>query len=149
VIEAFDGQVAVRFPPGAADEPLLVTVRLPSAEALPASGTLSPFAFEVVAEGEASGQAVHQFQESLEITVRYEEEWLQGHEDSLFLFYFDEEAAGWIPLPSQVHTETNTLIGTSDHLTVFDINEQDWQAATLPTLAGFQVAGFTGAAQYS
>src|SRR4029453_6814616 len=52
-------------------------------------------------------------------------------------------------MPTEVDTVNNTLTTRSDHLTLFDFDTQNWEAATLPTLDGFQVGQFTGAAQYS
>jgi YD repeat-containing protein len=147
-IEAFGGRVAVRFPAGAAAEALTVRVRpLPEGAAIPYS--LSPWPFEIVAEGAASKRPVTRFQQPLQIEIHYEDEWIRGDEESLALFYFDEERQGWAPLPSRVDTKANILVGESDHLTVFDFDPQNWEAAKLPTLAGFQVGQFSGAAQYS
>lgn len=36
-----------------------------------------------------------------------------------------------------------------NHVPAFDVNAQDWEAARLPNLAGFQASQFTGAATYS
>lgn len=147
-VRAFEGRVAVRFPAGAADEALRIVVRpLPTTAEIPYS--LSAWPFEIVAEGEASKQPVRRFKQPIQIEVHYEDEWVRGDEESLFLFYFDEEHKGWIPLPSRVDSERNVLVGESDHLTLFDFDWQNWEAAKLPTLAGFQVSQFTGAAQYS
>ena len=55
----------------------------------------------------------------------------------------------WAPIQSQVDTKGNILNAWVDHFSVFDVNAQNWEAARLPNLQGFQVAAFTGAATYS
>ncbi len=65
------------------------------------------------------------------------------------LFYYDVEKATWIPLPTQFDPQAGVLRATSDHLTVFDTDANNWQAARLPGVSSFQVAQFTGAATYS
>lgn len=65
------------------------------------------------------------------------------------LFYYDEKAGTWMPLPTQVNTTTNQISGSSDHLMVFDFDIQNWEGATLPTVKGFQVALYTDAATYA
>ncbi len=74
---------------------------------------------------------------------------MEGDESSLTLFSFDKDVNTWIPLPSMVDTENNLLTGWTDHFSLFDFNIQDWEAARLPSVAGFQVSPFTGAGTYS
>jgi hypothetical protein len=148
VVTAFDGRVTVQFPAGAASEPLLVRVRPPQpSEALPY--TLSRQPVEILAAGLVSQQPVHSFNQPLQITIHYDERKLNGDEDSLFLFYFDEAQQSWIPLPTEVTSDTNQLVGYSDHLSIFDVDIQNWEAARLPSVAAFQVGLFSGAAQYA
>jgi YD repeat-containing protein len=148
LVSAFGGRLEVRLAANAAEEALVVTVRPAVGQAAPPY-SLSLWPFEIVAEGVESGAEVRQFKQPLEIVLFYEEEWIQGDEESLYLFYFHEEEKSWLPLPSQVDAEKNVLIAHSDHLTVFDFDIQNWEAARLPSLERFQIGSFTGAAQYS
>jgi RHS repeat-associated protein len=65
------------------------------------------------------------------------------------IFYYDVDQATWLPLPTQFDPQAGVLRATSDHLTVFDTDANNWQAARLPSTSSFQVAQFTGAATYS
>ena len=98
------------------------------------SGSLSGEPFEVVAEGQSDGLPIHSFPQPLSIQVGYDPALLHGEEASLTLFYFDEALGDWLPLPTQVDSTTQTLTAASDHLTVFDFNSQNWEAARLPGL---------------
>lgn len=147
VITAFDDRLEVRFAAESAPESLVVTVR-PASNKAAAPTSLSRWPFEIIATGTASGAEVHQFKRPLEIVLHYEETWLQGDEESLALFYYNDKEQSWLPLPSRVDAENNLLIAHTDHLTIFDFDIQNWEAARLPGLDGFQVGEFTGAAQY-
>ena len=147
-VTAFDGRLEVHFPAEAAPESLSVMVRPALGKAAPPT-SLSLWPFEIVATGMENGAEVSRFRQPLEIILHYEEMWLRGDEESLVLFYYNETEQSWLPLPSRVDIEHNLLIAHSDHLTVFDFDIQNWEAARLPSLDSFQVGDFTGAAQYS
>ena len=70
-------------------------------------------------------------------------------EPALFVNYYNDKEGSWEPIQSRVDTEANILKAWVDHFSVFDVNAQNWEAARLPSLQGFQVASFTGAATYS
>jgi RHS repeat-associated protein len=65
------------------------------------------------------------------------------------IFYYDVGQATWLPLPTGFDPQAGVLRATSNHLTVFDTDANNWQAARLPGISSFQVAQFTGAATYS
>ena len=108
-----------------------------------------PPATEAPPQAPPGRQPVKQFKEPITIEVAYSEADLDGDERSLILFYYDEALGTWQPLPSSVDTETNLLTAQTDHLTVFDMTAQNFEAARLPSMAAFQTAAFTGAATYS
>ncbi|WP_297640229.1 hypothetical protein [Caldilinea sp.] len=147
-VAAFEGRVQVRFAAEAVAEPLTVRVRPAVGKGAPPE-SLSGWPLEITAWGEESGAEVHSFKEPVQIVLHYEEAWIEGDEESLYLFFYDEVEHLWRPLPSRVEAEENLLIAETDHFSVFDFDVQNWEAARLPSLSGFQVADFTGAAQYS
>jgi RHS repeat-associated protein len=153
----YDRRVQVTFPENAlssltADRQLHVHIHELTGDAkVPYS--LSDFPFEVRADlpslDGTKMDPVTRFDKPLTIQVWYEEDDYQGDESTLTLFYFDTGMNTWRPLPSQVDVENNLLTATTDHLTSFDFNTQNWEAARLPSLREFQISQFTGAATYS
>jgi hypothetical protein len=111
--------------------------------------SLSGAAFEIIAQEQDSQIGVESFSEPITIAVSYDETQIRGSESTLTLFYFDEQMKSWRPLPTRVDTTQNRIFAQSDHLSSFDINPQDWEAARLPSMAAFQVSTYTGAASYS
>jgi RHS repeat-associated protein len=145
----FNDQVRVHFPKGAVEEDLTVRVRHPSLSARPPQ-SLSGQPFEIQAIGQKSGEEVHKFAQPLTIEVSYAGyELFEQNEAWLRLYYYDEAQAEWLPLPSQVFTDSQVLRASTDHLTVFDISSSTWESGRLPSLQAFQVSQFTGAASYS
>ena len=130
------------FPPGAAGEALDVRIRKPAPADLPA-GSLSGEAFEILAQGQASGQELRQFKAPLTIEVAYRGK-LPGQ-----LWYYDTLARQWQPMATEWDAEAGLLRTHSDHLTIFDISVQDWETSRAPSVKGFQVSQQSGAATYS
>ncbi|OGO16652.1 MAG: hypothetical protein A2Z14_09880 [Chloroflexi bacterium RBG_16_48_8] len=162
-LEALGGRVRVQFPSGAVRETLITRVydvrdggilpihkgeRITESSGKEGIPSLSGKPFEILAFS-LSGKQVTNFDRSIEIQIHYKDDEAQGDEASLTLFTFDEEENTWVPLPSMVDTENNLLTSWTDHFSLFDFNIQDWEAARLPSVAGFQVSPFTGAATYS
>jgi YD repeat-containing protein len=141
------GQVIVSFPEKALTEPATLQIRYPQSKILTSS--LSGQPIEIVAESYKTGEELHKFPEKISISIQYKPEEIKGDESSLTLFYYDEKMGTWWPLGSRVDEKNKTLTGKSDHLSVFDFDTQNWEAAILPNLTNFQVADFTGAASYS
>ncbi len=145
---AFAGRVKVLFPAASVTQALHVEIRPPhSGEPGTGFHSLGGAPFEVLAFAE--GQPVRQFPVPLSIEVTYDESRLAVPESALALFYYDESWNEWVPLLTQLEADGNRLIAQSDHLTLFDYDAQNWEAARLPSLQGFQVASYTGAATYS
>jgi RHS repeat-associated protein len=142
VAAGLDGYVKVTFPEKAADEALDVRVRAP----IPANRPpeyLSGTPFEILAMGQSSGKEIHQFSQPLTITLAY----TGTHE--LSVFYYNPDKADWLPLTTYYDREAGLLVAQTDHLSLFDTDVNDWQAAEMPTVKDAQVAQQTGASTYS
>jgi hypothetical protein len=102
---------------------------------------------------DAQGAAVRTFDAPLTISVSYTPEQLAAaglSEANLALFYYDEAQAQWLPVPTQVNSAQHTAVASVDHFTPFQLSDgSEASAAYVPTLQGFQVGLFTGAANYS
>ncbi|MEW5871106.1 MAG: hypothetical protein AB1894_17660 [Chloroflexota bacterium] len=147
--QGLDGQVRVHFP-DLGQGSLAVRVRRLTAKSMPLTLTnsLSGSPFEITAQ-DASGQELRHFDRPLTLEVHYAGLWRGGDEASLRLYYYDEASGEWQAMPTRLDTENDVLYASSDHLTIFDLDTQDWGEARTPTLEAFQVSNFTGAASYS
>jgi len=148
--EGLRGKVKVTFPDGALNEAVKVTIGKPSKESLPDekwSGT----AFEITAESNtpAGKMEVSEFSQPVEIQVAYSEAGMTDESDLMLVWYDPTDGQWKLPLSQRVDKENNLLIAYTNHFTVFDTYNSNWQTAVTPTLAGFQHSGFTGAASYS
>jgi hypothetical protein len=149
----FNRHVKVKFPAGSLPEEADVTVRAPQNTGLSLGGR----PMELTAIGTDSGNEITQFSQPVTITVQYTDEEANRllenagmkDESSLTLFYYDETEKTWYPLTTSVDTGTNQLTAVTDHFSLFDFKAQNWEASRLPSLEGFQLSGFTGAATYS
>ena len=143
------GEVQVIFPSGAVAEAVMVKVTEPSYESLPVQ-SLSGSPFEITAVSESERMEVSAFDRPVEIWVNYAEGALDGGEEDILLFWYDPSDGQWkMPLSQHVDTENNRIVATTNHFTVFDTYNSNWQTAQTPTLEGFQTSDFTGAATYS
>jgi hypothetical protein len=71
---------------------------------------------------DALGNPVAQFDEMLEITLRYDPNDLGGFlEEALEILYYDDVLASWMPIPSMVDTNNHTVTGYTDHFTWFGL----------------------------
>jgi RHS repeat-associated protein len=146
--EGFNGRVKVDFTDESLAEAVDVTVKPPKVKE-DGPGFLGGQPFEVIAVSAERGDEIHQFDAPFTITVGYDESQVSGDESMLSLFFYDETQGTWIPLDTRVDKEANLLYAQTDHLTLFDFDAQNWEAARLPSMESFQVAGYTGAATYS
>ncbi len=147
-VSGLDGQVTVVFPAGAlAEEAGIRIQRLTPREGMETLG--DGLAFEILAAGQASQKAVHQFSNSLIIQVKYDPALVQGDENALALVTFDAEEQDWKPLPGWVDPKQHILYGRTNHLSVFSYTMHTMDLARLPSLKSFETALFSGAATYS
>jgi hypothetical protein len=100
-----------------------------------------------------AGIRVHQFDEPLTISVSYTPEQLAAlgiAEDDLTLTWYDPAAKTWQTVPTSVDPTTHTASALVNHFSDFQLGDgSSPSAAFLPSLQGFQVSTFTGAASYS
>jgi len=144
-----NGQVRVRFPAGAVSEAVRVKIEAPSAEALPVA-SLSGAPFEITAISKNKWQQVSTFSEPIEIEVSYIEGMWDGSEEDLRVYWYDPETMEWkLPLDQSVDPEVNIITVYTDHFTVFDTYNSNWQSAQTPTMNFFQHSAFTGAATFA
>lgn len=103
---------------------------------------------ELLAYSLDSGQPLHEFNKKIEIEISYDPKTTRIHPSKMALFYYDEQVANWIPLPSQVNTETNILWAETDHFSLFTIGENQFDRVMIPSIDAAQVSDFTGSASY-
>jgi RHS repeat-associated protein/uncharacterized repeat protein (TIGR01451 family) len=156
-IQSADGHVTVHFPAQAADRALTLRAsRLPQArEALPTSrpGWKRGWGTVFLTATDDAGEDVHHFAEPVTITLHYTPEELQAldtTEADLTIFWFDETEQRWMPQPTRLDPQTLTASTTVDHFSAYQLSDgSSSSAAYIPSLQGFQVSSFTGAASYS
>jgi hypothetical protein len=156
-----DGRVSVQFPATAADRSLTLQHRALADLLADGSGRgqrlptrlarrgLGAFALDATDD---TGADVHQFTAPLTITVGYTPEQLETlriAEGALTLFWFDEAQRRWVALPTTVDRATQTASALVDHFTFFQLGNGASPSSTfVPSLQGWQLSGFTGAATY-
>jgi hypothetical protein len=163
-LTSVDRTITLTIPDKAADQSLTVrVVRLDSARAdlqargrrLPTTGPLGrgdldPFVLEA---RDSRAQDVRRFAAPLTITVQYTPAQLRVRgitPGGLTLFWYDEDVQRWQPLDTTIDTQAQTAQATVNHFTIFALaNGLSASAAFVPSLQGFQVSDFTGAATYS
>ncbi len=111
-----------------------------------------------------AGNDIHTFKEPLTIRIRYTPEQVQAlelDESTLTLFWFDDRDSGrradgtqqaghWVPIPTTVDFQSHTISAKVDHFSAFTLSDgTSPSSAFVPSLQGFQVSQFTGAATYS
>ena len=169
------GRVEVQIPAAAASQPLSVRYRLadevavdlrvahPRIPPVLANGRRGFGTFHLDATDD-QGHPVHQFAAPLTIVAHYTPEQLRVlgmNPGILTLFWFDPartetRADGtlitglWVPLPSTIDAAAQTVTASVDHFSAFQLgNGLSPSSAFIPSLAGWQVSTFTGAATYS
>nr|MBA3946055.1 hypothetical protein [Herpetosiphonaceae bacterium] len=160
LLRSADGQVEVQLPAGAATQPLLVSHSMvPTAgESVPAPvAGLHGFGTFFLNANDTLGQPVHQFAQPLTINVHYTPQQLRAlhlMEDALTLFWWDDKggtsgSGAWVPLPTTVDPAKQVTTTIVNHFTPFQLGDgSSPSSAYLPSLQGWQVGFYTGAAQY-
>ena len=156
VLRSNDGSVTVQIPARAATQPLTLRhtlIPLPGASAPAARAgfkrSFPPFFLDAIG---TQGVAVHRFTDPLTLTVRYTPEQLQAlgiNEADLTLFHFDAAQQRWLPVPTMIDSAARTASARVDHFSAWALSDgSSPSSAYLPSLQGFQVSTFTGAASY-
>jgi hypothetical protein len=147
-VTGLNGRVKMTFPADTLPESADVWV-VPVDEAYLPPTTLSGKPFQIVAQGKNSKQSIHKFDQKATIELSYDPQDWGDNESYLMLYYYNESNEQWEPLPSRVDTQRHVLIVTTDHLTIFDVDATNWESLRLPSVKGWQVSNFTGAATYN
>jgi len=154
LLRSRDGQVSVQFPGAGAARPL--TLRF-GYDPLPGKRRpwdrvnghpgLAPIFLDAT---DAQQNEVHQFTAPLTLTVAYTPEQLQAldiGEADLTLFWFDESQDRWVPLPTTIDSAAHSVSTQVDHFSAFQLSDGSSPSkAYLPSLQGFQLSTYTGAA---
>jgi YD repeat-containing protein len=163
-LRSTDGAVQVDVPSDLAGQPLTLRYRtlaaaLPDLQArglplpTPLAGRTRGLSPVILDARTALGGDVHQFSRALTITVAYTPEQLQAHgiaEDDLRLFWYDPAQRDWVALPTRLDTTARTASTVVDHFSAFTLGDGSSPSdAYLPSLQGWQVSLFTGAASFS
>jgi len=142
-----NARVELFFPQGAVEEALdVIVVPLTEQEREKYQANASGFKVEAYSK---AGKAVRQFARPIQLQIHYDETLFPGNEGSLGLFYYDEATYQWMPMDGSANPLTHTYTVSSDHLTLFNLNPNDWQAPASIRPESFQVSNFTGAATYT
>ncbi len=156
VLHSADGRVSVQVPAQAAAQALTLRHGItPLTDAIPpadARFTRGLGAFFLDATDDA-GQTVHQFSQPLTLTVGYSPEQLQARgiaESDLTLTWFNPTTQTWETIPTTVDPATQTATAVVNHFTPFELGDGSSASdAFIPSVQGFQVSSFTGAASYA
>ncbi len=175
VLRGRDNRVIVEVPANAFDAPLTleylsfddVRPRLRArgqAEPPVIAGYRRGFGAFFLEATDDQGRDIHQFKAPLTVTIRVTPQQLEVlgiAPDDLTIFWFDETLVGtdaqgrerrgqWIPLRTVVDLAAGTATFQVDHFSGFQLSDgSSPSAAFLPSLQGWQVGHFTGAASFS
>jgi len=155
-LESADGRVRVTVPQNAAGEALTLSHgKAPThGERVPpglAGRTVGLGTFYLGAS-DARGQAIHRFAAPLTVSVAYTPEQLRARRiaaNALTLFWYDEEASRWLPLPTTVDEGSGVASARVGHFSAFQLSDGLQPSLNyLPNVKGWQTDLFTGAATY-
>ncbi len=154
-LQSSDNQVTVSFPAGAYTAPLTLQHSFPSLpDPYPVNTGRHPGfgAFNLTAT-DSNNQQIHQFAQPLTITVSYSPEQLQAlnlSAEDLTLFYYDYTAQEWEPLTTDVDQTAQTASAAVTHFSSYQLSDgSSPSSAFIPSLQGWQVNNYTGAATYA
>ncbi|PZS06134.1 MAG: hypothetical protein DLM69_00415 [Candidatus Chloroheliales bacterium] len=155
-LRSSDNQVTLNFPAAAYTSPLTLqhSFQPPVGNnALTAPDIhrhLDPFFLTATDD---QGGSVHHFNQPLTITVGYTPTQLDALnivEGDLRLSWYDDTNQQWVLLPSTINAANHTVSAQVDHFSGFVLGDGSSPSAEfIPSLQGWQVDPFTGAATYS
>jgi RHS repeat-associated protein len=148
-IIAAGGKIKIMIPADTFKADAIIDVGEPSSQMMPVS-LLAGQPFEINAKDKKDKTKLHQFTKKIQIEVNYADLNIPEEKTgNLFLYWYNPETQDWAALPSSPNAQAIALKGQTDHLSVFAVGLNQWQAARMPTVDDFQVAQFTGAATFS
>ncbi|MGE5483879.1 MAG: right-handed parallel beta-helix repeat-containing protein [Ignavibacteriales bacterium] len=137
-----DNSAAVTLPPAAVAEDVKVTIAPVTEVTQPTQGMvkIGNKIYEITIE-KPDGGKVTSFSKPITLTFQYSDEELAGTSpEDLKVFYWDEAAGAWVAIPSTVDPVTKTVVGTTDHLTVFALMAKPGMPA-MPDIKGHWAEG--------
>ncbi len=132
-----DNSAVVTLPPAATTEDVKVTIAPVVEVTQPTEGMIKigNRVYEVTCE-KKDGGTVTSFSKPITLAFQYKDEELGGIAPSdLKVFYWDEGAGAWIAIPTTVDPATKTVVGTTDHFTVFALMAKPGMPA-MPDIKG-------------
>jgi hypothetical protein len=154
-LRSSDGTVTVRFPSGGFDRRLTLrhTPHVRPSNAPPVVGFKRAIETFTLDATDDQGADIHQFTQPLTVTIGYTPEQLQAvgiAENDLTLFWFDPQQGAWVSIGATIDSQAHTATAIVDHFTGFALSDGSSPSeAYIPSLQGWQVSLFTGAATYS
>jgi RHS repeat-associated protein len=170
-----DSQVQLDVPADLFDQPLTLsfTTRGERGQEMRSRGGTLPPAIAGVRRGfgaffldarDDTGHDIHRFKAPLTVTLSFTPQQLEAlgiAPADLTVFWFDETKivtrtdnttfqGEWVPMPTTVDAERGIATFQTDHFSAYQLGDgSNPSSAFLPSLQGWQVSGFTGAASYS
>ena len=143
-----NGKIKVVIPQDALDEDIFLCIG-ETANHLGSTSYLGSHPFEINAEGKTSFSSVHQFRRPISIIYQYDPKEIAVDENYLTLEFYNETTRNWVKIPTQVDTKRHVLIGTSDHLSPWDIGSESIDKYKLNDLSAYNVSDYQGVGTYS
>ena len=101
---------------------------------------------------DATGNAVHKFDQPLTISVRYTPQQLLAlgiSEADVTIFWYDEEHQRWTPQPTTIDEKTHIASTVVDHFTAYDIGDGSSPSDEfIPSVKGWQTDMYTGGTSF-
>jgi RHS repeat-associated protein len=146
-----DGKILVSFPAGAVSTDVQVTLAQN-----PLPGSRMAYSFQLLAHSVADQLPVTRFSQPLTLVAAYSSDeraamrWNATAEFRPDIWWLNEDTDQWEPLNGKVNLESRTITATLDHFTQFGVGGGGtMEPGPLPSLNGYQVNLFTGAATAS
>ncbi len=159
ILKSTDGSVDLNIPAGAYNGKLTLGYSLQTTpgQFIPSAlaGWHRGFGTFFLTATDPQGQLVTKFAKPLNLTIHYTPEQLQAVgivDGDLAIFRFDESSKRWVPLEGSADAKSKTITARIDSGIPGDYQLSDGSSPSnlyLPSLQGWQVNLFTGAASYS
>ncbi|MEX2247858.1 MAG: SpvB/TcaC N-terminal domain-containing protein [Dehalococcoidia bacterium] len=149
-VSTADGRVVIDFPPGAALDPLNVSITREALQSVLPPSPDNPFVglwrFDATDD---RGSDLHKFDAALNVTLRFDDKELRGRDPQTLTYWsFDENSQTWVPAPAVVDARTKTLTARVDHFSLSGATASPI-VDTAPLLSGSHVGTQTGSASFN